>query len=389
MTSNGPKALHQVVPREQVGAQTGALYDYQYHQAAAEALSLLDDTQISCLYCEWHDDYVTETTANSAYCFHQVKTRQKSKGPWGVGEFFGLARKQGEPAKSDSIFGRLWDHVLKFGDRCEMFVFVTDAGIDTKFQDLLTESAAGRQPDDLSQKPRKTFDRILAGLKPTFDISAEKLLGFLCTLRIQDGVGAVHDGKSARVLIAVRILEASEVDLKISEAEKIGADLVATVRDRSHRILKELPSTRDELRASKGIGIDNLLPLLSLSTEGYRELKAGGRDSVRALSRLHRLCRRSNVPDSLIPDFCRFKAAWEAWWIDQRHRIEQADYLALKGQCATLLRAHSEGNLPLDQLVAQAKALASTYATQLAASQPLTGELILGFIFSLAAEAEV
>jgi hypothetical protein len=377
-----------VEPREQVGAQTGALYDYQYHQAAAEALSLLDDTQVSCLYCEWHDDYVTETAPDSRYRFHQVKTRQKSQGPWRVGEFFGLARKQSDPAKADSIFGRLWDHVLKFGGRCESFVFVTDAGIEAKFEDLLSQTGTARRVDDLPQTPRKTFDKILAGVKPTFNISADELFAFLQRFRVQDGVGAVHDGKSARVLIAVRILEASEVDLKVSEAEKIGADLVATVRDRSHRTLKALPSTRDELRASKGIGIDNLLPLLSLSTEGYRELKAGGRESVRALSRLHRLCKRSNVPDSLIPDFCRYKTAWDAWWIDQRHRVDQADYLAIKQQCAVLLRAHAEAGLSLDELIAQAKALASKYGTQLASSQPLTAELILGFVFSLAAEAE-
>ena len=33
-----PFALHQVVPREQIGAVTGLRYDFQYHQAAAAAL---------------------------------------------------------------------------------------------------------------------------------------------------------------------------------------------------------------------------------------------------------------------------------------------------------------------------------------------------------------
>ena len=49
----GSQTLHQVQPREQVGAQTGAQYEFQYHQAAAEALSLLEGLGVGCVYCEW------------------------------------------------------------------------------------------------------------------------------------------------------------------------------------------------------------------------------------------------------------------------------------------------------------------------------------------------
>ena len=383
------RALHQVEPREQVGAQTGALYDYQYHQAAAAALSLVDDTGVVCIYCEWHDDYVTESESASAYRFHQVKHRAKSKGPWRLSEFFGVPKKLADPAHEDSIFARLWDHGDKFGDRCQAFVFVTDAAIDPFFEALLFEAQLVRRGGQFADATKRSFDKVYNALKRTFtSITEDELLVFLTRLVVQDGIGKLEDLNGCRLEIAARILDASEVDLKVSEARKIGEDLVSAVRERSHHTLASLPATPEELRASKGLIIDNVLRLLSLSQEGYRELKSGGRTAVRTLSRLQRLCARSGVPAHLIPDVCRFKTGWDAWWLNQQHLIDRADYLALKLEAANLLRLHTEGHLLFANLIEQAKGVAHTYAGRVASSKPLTGDLVLGLVFSLAAEAE-
>ncbi len=341
-------ALHEVEPREQAGAGTGALYEYQYHQAAAEALTLLDDTEAVCIYCEWHDDYVTEMADGESYAFNQVKTRLKSKPPWSLAEFFGLGRKvKGAPppvTSTDSIFAHLWDHTQKFGDRCLRFVFVTDSGIDPKLAALLAGTKAVQCAAELQSDVEATFADLSQALAHTFTgITDESLFAFLSRLHVREGLGTVRDLPGCQVLIANRILEASEVDLLMSEAKKIGADLVAAARQRSHVILQTLPATAEDLRAAKGLVIDNVLRLLSLSTEGYRQLRVGGRASVLALSRLHRLCKRNNVPEILIPDLCRYKTEWAAWWMDQRNRVDEVDYLALKGQCADILKAHSSG----------------------------------------------
>ena len=83
--------LYEVEPREQVGPATGNLYEYQYHQAAAGSLKLIEKNDTAaCIYCEWHDDYVVEAESDGRYTFFQVKTR--SSGPWNVGEFFGLGK---------------------------------------------------------------------------------------------------------------------------------------------------------------------------------------------------------------------------------------------------------------------------------------------------------
>jgi len=90
-----------------------------------------------------------------SYRFHQVKTRSLSKGPWRTNEFFGVPSTRGRrpaatsrlAAAKDSIFARFFDHITRFGTRCEFFVFVTDAGVTTEFDGLLS---AVRDAGDLS-----------------------------------------------------------------------------------------------------------------------------------------------------------------------------------------------------------------------------------------------
>jgi Cap4 dsDNA endonuclease len=385
-------ALHEVNPREQVGSQTGAVYEYQYHQAAAGALSLINDARVVCVYCEWHDDYVCEVTSATGYNFHQVKTRQASQGAWTLKKFFGLPRAKGTPplpCDLTSPFAHLWDHTVKFGGLCERFIFVTNGAVDANFSTLLDAARSVHSVDALAAEPRASFEFVKAAATPALNgVTDETLLNFLARLTIEDGVGAANDLPGCRVLIASRILEASEVDLLISEARKIGADLVAMVRDRSHRVLNTLPASADELRATKGIVLANLLSLLSLSPEGYRQLKVGGRESVVALSRLTRLCKRTNVPDAVIPKLCQFRTEYCAWWVDERDRIESVDALALRAASADLLRAHSAGGLSFEQLLEQAKGLAEQYAPKLTSSTPLTSDLVLGLIVDLAVETE-
>lgn len=399
MSSGGSaRQLHEVAPREQVGAGTGEKYDFQYHEVAADALQVLDDTKVACVYCEWHDDYVIETAGVLSYRFHQVKARSASQGPWTLNEFFGVKRpkgrqpKQGPPkmsATTDSIFGRLFDHVSKFGDRCDWFVFVSDAGASSEFDSLLDGVRAAADRSALAAGVADEFAKLHAVLVTAFPtLSEDKLFCFLTRLYVRQAVGKLGDLKSCRTLIGGRIHEMSEVDLTMSEAQKIGADLVALVREKSHRKLPLLPATNAALRTTKGLVLDDVLRILSLSTAGYRELKTAGRESVVALSRLHRLCKRCGVNDVLIPEFCRLKAAWDAWWIGQRHAVNQLDFIALKKACGDTLYAHSDGHLDFNGLRSEAKALATKYGGVLTTTEPLDETLVFGLMMAVAAETE-
>lgn len=401
MTSSGsvPEAeLYQILPREQVGAVTGERYEFQYHQAAADCLQVLDDTRVACVYCEWHDDYVIEAAGVVSYRFHQVKTRSASQGPWTLNEFFGVKRSRGKPKKgaaqvgtatTDSIFGRLYDHVARFNNRCEWFVFVTDAGLASDFEALLNAARAVANRSALRGDTAIELAKLHAALVLAFpSLTADNLFDFIKRLYVQEALGKLGDLKSCRTLIGGRILEMSEVDLTMSEAQKIGADLVATVREKSHRVLGVLPITAAELRVVKGLVLDDVLRILSLSTEGYRELRSGGRNSVITLSRFDRLCKRSRVSEALIPDLCRLKTTWEAWWIGQRHVVNILDQVALKKECADALRVHVNGMMDFNGLHAEAEALAVKYAPVLTSTEPITKELVFGLMMALAVEAE-
>ncbi|MCY1079230.1 dsDNA nuclease domain-containing protein [Archangium lansingense] len=129
-----PKKLGEVLPREQIGAVTGGLYEYQYQQAAGACLTILEDAETHCVFCEWHDDYVVEkhTPNHVIYGFHQVKTRSASQGPWKMRQLFGLGKpkqsgKKGTPAKvppaaPDSIIAKMMEHQSNFTTSCKHVV---------------------------------------------------------------------------------------------------------------------------------------------------------------------------------------------------------------------------------------------------------------------------
>ena len=310
-----------------------------------------------------------------------------------VERIFGYSSKgknEQEPQlKTDSIFSHLWDHTKKFSSRCGSFVFITDAGIAIEMTKLLEDARQSRDADKLPEESGKIFAQIIAQAKKAFpEITAETLFCFLQRLVVKEGLGEVQSLPQTKILIADRILTASEVDLKISEAKKIGAQLVAAVRDKSHLTLKSLPPTVEELRTKKGLMIQDILGVLSLSVEGYKELREGGREAVITLSRLQRYCRRNRIAESLIPDLCTYKVGWAAWWMQQRSVVDELDYVALKSECADILVAHSSGTLKIDKLVDQAKSLADKYRNKLSSSTPLTDELVMGLIITLVIDSE-
>jgi hypothetical protein len=156
--------LSNVLPREVRGGRTGGLFEYQYQQAAAEALELLADPTLAFVYCEWHDDYVVECSLGT-YGFHQVKTRKKSLGPWTVLDIFGAKKPKGRskkppPANSPSIFSRMLENSASFGTRCARFSFVSDNGVESSLEKLLEAVQLVARHDDLADEEKKAFEQL-------------------------------------------------------------------------------------------------------------------------------------------------------------------------------------------------------------------------------------
>jgi hypothetical protein len=185
--------------------------------------------------------------------------------------------------------------------------------------------------------------------------------------------------------MAQRILKLAEVDLKVSESEKIAQELLALVRKKSRTKPIELPASDAELRRQKGITARDVLKILSLSLDGYRILRKRGRDAVRPLSRLHRLCEKTNVREDLIPELCRLKTNWDAWRVDERHQNEHTELASLKNACLGFLSENSGKDLSYSAMEDEARDIASKYASRFSPSPPLDYGLVIGHMLALVA----
>jgi hypothetical protein len=389
--------LHEREPREQIGAQTGPLYDYQYAQAALDCILLFDDAL--CVYCEWHDDYVVEheTTAAVVYRFHQVKTRKLTRGPWTLNELFGVNKRckpQSQPAPTDKPFKYMLENALDFDDQCAGIVFVTNNAVDAEIEALLKDVLAAQSPSDLSAESGKWFACILNGHKKAYPLLDEDaLFRVLRRFRVETRNHDPDESESTLLALGARIADVSEVDLFTREATRMGRDIVDLVRTRSGVILKPLPAnlSAEALRAQKAILVDDLLKLISLSPQGYKILKQSrDPEAAKHLSRLQRYCKANGIGDDLIARICTLKAAWDVWSIAEQGRVSDTQLLALHSECGNLLTAYAAmaatPNKHLGWFVDQAEDVARRYGHRWNTIQPLGAEQVVGLIFKIATD---
>lgn len=387
-----PKKIHEVTPREQVGARTGKLYEFQYHVAAEHSLQVLEDDGPRCILCEWHDDFVAETPGASCtlYAFRQVKSRALSEGPWKLRSMFGLGRKKKtvEPAQADSIGARLYEHIQTFGDACSEVVLLTNSAPEQDLNQFLADIQTASTQKALLGDSLAFFTELSKAYELAFKASRKDCFAFLKRFRVVGDCGSPDELRVILLRLAQRLFELSEIDLKMTEAQRIGRELVELVRQKSHAVVA-LPIGEPELQAQKGIAAKDVLPLLSLSPGGFEELRKGTKKgALLSLSRLQRVCRGSGVPEGLIPDVCRFKALWDVWLYRHRPDVPELEFTALKKRCLDLLSAHTQGQADWELLGKTATELALEFGKKLGVGGELTGELVMGYIFSLAAASD-
>ncbi len=379
--------LHEI-QAEQIGAQTGELFEYQYHQAANTTLLLLDG-EVHSVYCEWHDDFVTESVSTE-YEFFQVKTRTKKLGPWRISDFFGTPKKTNkkkvDPADGTSFFLKMFRTWLQFEKSTRSCLLVSDNDLDENFQSLLHRVKTSSSVADVSQD--SWFNFIVASVNQVAsEVTDASLYRFLRLFDLRSALGVINDPSGCRAMIADRIVAVSEVEVMYRETQHMTAELVTLVRKKSQYKAK---TTRDaeSLRKRKAITLPELLSLLSLSPEGYRELKATGRDAVRTLSRLHRWCHNLNFPPRIIPVLCKLKAQWTAWWIANRHVLTTVDELRLRTAAQNMLLGQSRQGGSFDTIIGQSKLIAEKLGPELGTSSILTADEVFGLVLDMAVEAQ-
>jgi hypothetical protein len=186
----------------------------------------------------------------------------------------------------------------------------------------------------------------------------------------------------ALIEIGVQIEEFSEIPLLQQESLLIARQIVGRVRTKATHKLTVIPTPDGALRAQKGIIVDDLLKVLSLSQAGYEALKRGeSKDTVKTLSRLQRYCRDHHLGD-VVAHVCRFKADWGVWRTIERHFILSANYVLLVQRAKAILL----GGYQIPRMIEEAEVVAADFSRHTAT--PLSAEAVLGLLFSLVTDTE-
>lgn len=383
------KKLHDIKPREQ--AATGAADEFQYQQAAKACLELLEENGSTCVFCEWHDDYVVEEASPSytLYCFHQVKSRTLSQGPWKIRDLFGVQSRNKKAANQsavhDSIVARMLQHYLGFADTCKRVVFITNHALDKDLNDLIKAYTTTKSIDTLPATAKTWLEKLHKAFVQEFPaLSIEEFFKFLRLIQTKPEQGTLSiKPEQAYHELAIDIHRLSEINLTHTDTLKIGKELIELVRTKSNNKLQH-PVSEAILRQTKGVEVPDVLRLLSLSLDGYKELRKSGKGAILPLSRLHRLCARSNVDKAIIPLFCRLKAEWDIWLIENKPLLSELDLLTLTDKCLAALGA----KLSVTGLSNHAKEIAKQLGPSFPAGVELTPDLVMGCTLALAAATE-
>lgn len=335
------KALHDVAPREIDGRETILRFRMQFQAAAFAALEILRGTDVDRVYCDYHDDFVVRRTVKGRqdYHFFQVKTKAKLNRQFGLNEIFSLKKvKQGDDKESlgairESIAGKLIVHTLEFGDACREVTILSNV----HFEDDVEHVVKGFQDDATPTKHVKFFlskfcdiFQLSPALKPEQVKSLTKKLSLV--------PGASHIGETLEAFISASraaIYNHSEIDLRPQEINEIAKSLVLLVMTKS---CARIPGVkRSELEVLTGIGLEDILGILSISTKVYKNLLAGGDPSaIKAASILQRQLTEAGASEQMIELISRLKVKWDIWLRSARHIHTELDLQTLLDRIDTV-----------------------------------------------------
>jgi hypothetical protein len=326
------KSLGESKPREVVGRDTTLRFAMQHQAAAFAALQILEAGDIKNVYCDFHDDFVVGKLAGGAtvYHFFQVKTKTRAKHRWTLAEVFAL-KKRGQnddpdslKAVRESIAGNLLKHSIEFEDACVEVTLLTNVHFEDDVEAAVEQLRSGKPST-------KQIEFLIAKFGNIFDsaLSDAKILEVVKKFSLLPNVPYI--GEDATVFASAAreaIHRYSEIDLTRAEATEIAAGLVALVAKKSMSNLSGL--TSNELEQEVGVGINDLLAILSISPEAYQALLRG--DDPKALRNASFIQRRltsAGASDEMVEFASIQKVQWDIWTRTNRHTFLEFDFLFL------------------------------------------------------------
>lgn len=316
--------IHEKAPRETAGRDTVMRFRMQFQAAAFAALEILSGKEVDRVYCDYHDDFVVRRTVAGVveYHFFQVKTKGRANQQWDIDAVFAL-KKNGAldtdeklEAIRSSIAGKLFVHTIEFGDQCREVTVLSNVHFKDEVHDLVADLAAGRSSKKYA---RQLIEKFAAIVSPDAPLSPEEVEAARKKLSLLPNVQYIGDTLEAFGIAAHNaIWKHSEIELHQHEVERIARSLVTLVEEKSCAPISGLSKISIDL--ATGVGLEDLLQVLSISTPVYQTLLQGGDSAaIKTASILQRKLKEAGTPDAMIEDASRAKVSWDVWMRNARH----------------------------------------------------------------------
>lgn len=320
--------IHERAPRETVGRDTMMRFRMQFQAAAFAALEILSGKEVDRIYCDYHDDFVVRRSVAGVveYHFFQVKTKGKANQQWDIDGVFAL-KKTGTldtaeklDAVRSSIAGKLFVHTIEFGDQCRGVTILSNVHFKEEVHDLVADLAAGMSSKKYT---RQFIEKFAAIVSPDVPLSPEQVEAARKKLSLLPNVQYIGDTLEAFCITAHNaIWKHSEIDLHQHEVERIARSLVTLVEEKSCAPISRL--SKMDIDLATGVGLEDLLQVLSISTPVYQTLLQGGDPAaIKTASILQRKLKEAGTPDAMIEAASRAKVSWDVWMRNARHTFPE------------------------------------------------------------------
>lgn len=386
--------LHETQPREQKGRDTLARYRAQLMAAAYASLQILNGKGVDRVYSDYHDDFVVRYNQDGqrSYHFFQVKTKAQRKYHWSLNDTWGLTKKHKKPRKLDdeeiekvrsSFFGKLLVHCINFGSSCRESTLLTNVHFDDDVERLIS-SLRKKSPSDRADLIKKNFNTLFPSMPPHEEA---EIVSHLSKLSIEPDVSYADPNASDFPMLARdAIHKYSEIDLEHDEAYEIALSCVDLFFNKSFQNVLD-SVTEAQLDEIAGVGLDELLKVLSISKDAYKILADGGDEkALKSASIIQRRLEKCGATPKII-EFCsQQKVAWDTWIREKRHDMAELDFNFLQQDLRQVVRDWNGSNW--DWLREKLDELADKWKTK-PIGTTVNPQLLLGGVFAMLVKTEL
>lgn len=324
------KTIEIVKPAEDVGRDTLSRYDMQFQAAAFAALQILEGKGVDCVYCDFHDDFVVRTVlgGKTRYHFFQVKTKQKLNHQWSLNEIFAFktrgqkADAEGLARVRDSFGGKLLLHGIVFDDACVEATLLSNVYFADDVVEAV-EQLRGKVPVCKAASFLSTHFSAIFSVTPALESS--KASELLSRLSLRPAVGYIDKDRDAFADAArTALYKYSEIDLSFYETKELANGLVDLVYRKSKAPLAGVAPA--DIGARVGVGLEDLLEVLSISRSAYDALLKGTEPkALKQASAIQRWLKNAGAGDAMIEFASQKKVDWDLWLRNARHNYSPLD----------------------------------------------------------------